>query len=365
MPKRIFEGATPQERAQKRQALGTLKQLTVQPSTRHRYEKAVDNFLLFLKNNNLSLPSERDLLDPLVCDYLEHLWSSGAGRALASDTVAGLQDFHPKLRHKLPGSWRLLKTWAINEAPNRAPPLPEHVVHAMCGWACFHGHYSFGVSLLVGFYGMLRTGEITNIRKSDFAEDVNQRKILLSLGLTKAGKRVGAAESVVLGFDVVVTVLKHWLTLAKGRGLMTPAPAKWRTLFNQCIEGLRITSYGFRPYSLRRGGATYWFSRHHSLDRLLVDGRWQAAKTARLYINEGLSVLAQINLPRKDSRLTPFLTIFSSTMLKPKFATLEPPVRTGRTGGRGNRFKAAKRSQKEVLLHTFWKFSSFFLVRYL
>ena len=346
MPKRIFEGATPQERAHKRQALGTLKQLTVQPGTRLRYEKAIDGFLCFLKTNKLTLPTQRDLLDPLVCEYLEHLWSSGAGRALASDTVAGLQDFDPKVRHKLPGSWRLLKTWAVNEVPNRAPPLPEHVVHAMCGWACFHQHYSFATSLLVGFYGMLRTGEILNIKRSDFVEDPGQRKILLALGLTKAGKRVGAAESIILGFDVVVKVVHHWITVAKGRAALTPSPAKWRFLFNQCLEHLKITAFGFRPYSLRRGGATFWFSKHHSLDRLLIDGRWQAAKTARIYLNEGLSVLAQINLPRNDKRLTPFLTVFNSTLLKPKFATLEPPVRTGRTVGRGKRPKSSKNARK-------------------
>ena len=363
MPKRIFEGATPQERAQKRQALGTLRQLTVQPSTRQRYDKAVDNFLKFLRLNNLRLPAQRDLLDPMVCDFLEHLWSSGAGRAVGSDTVAGLQDFDPKLRHKLPGSWRLLKTWAINEVPNRAPPLPEHVVHAMCGWACFHKRYSFAVSLLVGFYGMLRTGEILNVRRSDFVVDLNQRKVLLALGLTKAGKRVGAAESVVLGFDVVVTAVRHWISLAKSRESLTPAPAKWRAIFNECLEALKITSYGFRPYSLRRGGATHWFGKHHSLDRLLLDGRWQAAKTARIYINEGLSILAQINLPRNDTRLTPFLTVFTSTMLKPKFTTLEPPVRTGRTGGRGIKPKKSKSGRKKGSLVCLlsWKFSSFFL----
>ena len=30
-----------------------------------------------------------------------------------------------------------------------------------------------------------------------------------------------------------------------------------------------IEDHQFRPYSLRRGGATFWFSRHQSLDRIL------------------------------------------------------------------------------------------------
>ena len=56
------------------------------------------DFLKFLRFNGHSLPRERDYMDALVCEYVEHLWSSGAGRAVASDTVAGLQDVTPKLR---------------------------------------------------------------------------------------------------------------------------------------------------------------------------------------------------------------------------------------------------------------------------
>ena len=89
-------------------------------------------------------------MDPLFCEYLEHLWATGAGRAQASDTLAGVQDLQPSLRNHLPGAWRLLKTWQINEIPNRAPPLPKHVLQAMAGWAFFKGHVAFGVSLPVG-----------------------------------------------------------------------------------------------------------------------------------------------------------------------------------------------------------------------
>ena len=36
------------------------------------------------------------------------------------------------------------------------------------------------------------------------------------------------------------------------------------------------------------------FGRHGSLDRLLIQGRWASSKTARIYINEGLAVLAEL-----------------------------------------------------------------------
>ena len=62
-------------------------------------------------------------MDALVGDYLEHLWADGEGRAAASNFLAALQDFDPKLRGQLPMSWRLMRTWATNEVPNRVSPL--------------------------------------------------------------------------------------------------------------------------------------------------------------------------------------------------------------------------------------------------
>ena len=312
MPKRLLEAATQAGRAAQRQQLGSLKDLTVQPATKQRYNRAIDGFLAFLRDNSLELPRQRNLLDPLLCEYLEHLWSTGHGRALASDTVAGLQDHDIKLRGHLQGAWRLLKTWSLHEIPSRAPPLPSHVLHAMVGWCFFHQHVTFGVSLLLGYYGMLRTGEILSLRASHVGCGTTQSSLVVSLGLTKGGKRQGAAESVVVGYDIVVNVVRHWKTLAQPSTPFAPNAAHWRAKFNEVLAALNLTEYGFRPYSLRRGGATFWFSRHHSLDKILLQGRWHAAKTARIYINEGLSVLAEMSLP---PRFPPF--VLFSTSFKP------------------------------------------------
>lgn len=49
-----------------------------------------------------------------------------------------------------------------HEVPTRAPPLSESVL-AMVGWAITQEHYTFALSLLVAFYGLLRTGELLAI----------------------------------------------------------------------------------------------------------------------------------------------------------------------------------------------------------
>ena len=158
-----LEGRSKEERAKQRQTLGTLKQLALQPQTRKRYQAARAKFYAYLHENHLELPRTLSKFDDLLSDYVEHLWASGERRALASDSVAAMQDVEPQLKGKLQGTWRLLKTWHTNEVPNRAPPLPEAVLEAMLGWCLFHEYYAFGLSLLLGFYGLLRTGELLSV----------------------------------------------------------------------------------------------------------------------------------------------------------------------------------------------------------
>ena len=117
---RHLEGRTKEERAEKRKELGSLRSLAVQPATKKRYDAALNKFFDFLRFENLDLPQQKMKMDALVADYVEHLWASGEGRALASDTVAGLQDLEPHLKGNLPTVWRLLKVWTQNELPNRA-----------------------------------------------------------------------------------------------------------------------------------------------------------------------------------------------------------------------------------------------------
>ena len=96
-----------------------------------------------------------------------------------------------------------------------------------------------------------------------------------------------------------------------------------------------MQEFAFRPYSLRRGGATFWFQKHQNLDKILVQGRWQTQRSARIYLNEGLAVLSQLRVPRDDPRVKPFMTVFCNFLSLPRFLTLEPPAVGGRAGGVG------------------------------
>eukprot|EP00435_Cladocopium_sp_Y103_P029903 s505_g7.t1 len=246
-----LEARTKEERVEMRKRLGSLQSLTVQPATKKRYDKALDRFFDFLKFENLELPRQKVQMDSLVADYLEHLWASGEGRALAADTVAGLQNLEPHLKNNLPTVWRLLKVWSQHELPNRAPPMPETVVHAIVGRALLKEDLSFALSVLLAFYGMLRTGELFNVRPQDVQVCSANGPAVLSLGLTKSGKRQGAAESITVSVFDVVRRLYHWKLNARKPLIMSAR--QWRSQFAEALQELGLDSFEFRPYSLRRG----------------------------------------------------------------------------------------------------------------
>ena len=289
MPKKHLEAATQEARAKIRKQLGTLRSLTVQPVTRARYEKARDSFYHWLREENLVLPTSAYHLDLVVSDYLEALWAKGLGRTEGSNLLAALQDAEPHLKTKLKSSWRLMKTWVTHEVPNRAPPLSLDALHTLVGYALFKNWHEFALSLLLCFHALLRTGELLAIQAKHMSISRPKGPLIISLGLTKAGKRQGAAESVTVHSEDVCRRAFAWLQGKRGNTFLTGAAHMWRKTFNEVLSKVDLGAADYRPYSLRRGGATYYFNLWGSFDKLLVLGRWQAAATARVYINEAVS----------------------------------------------------------------------------
>eukprot|EP00438_Fugacium_kawagutii_P002401 Skav210786 [mRNA] locus=scaffold275:77649:80448:+ [translate_table: standard] len=339
-----MDGRSKQARQQQRKELGPLRGLTVQPKTRERYTRALDKFFLYLRQRDLVLPQRKALLDPMISDYLEYLWSTGEGRSLASDSIAALQDREPGIKGWLGGSWRLLKTWATHEVPNRAPPLTEEALQTLAGHALFHGQSEFALSLLLGFYGLLRTGEFLGLKNGDISQSSPTSVAVISLGFTKGGQRLGASESVAITEEDTLRRLWQWKQIHAKGDMLCSSPYAWRKQFNDTVDSLGLSDFQYRPYSLRRGGATFYLQRHGQLDRLLIQGRWQSSRTARLYLNDGLAILAE-----KQLKLAPHARVFHRQFLRSRslpLPQLERATKGSRAGGNGKQKSISKQGKK-------------------
>ena len=52
---------------------------------------------------------------------------------------------------------------------------------------------------------------------------------------------------------------------------------------------LGLEAFGFRPYSIRRGGATAYYRGSRNMPATIERGRWSTARIARIYVNDGLA----------------------------------------------------------------------------
>ena len=303
-PKTVIGSANRKQRQIDRRALGPLQECIVSPLTKKRYDSAVALFFKWMESEGLPLPPTTVEFDEILSSYVEHLWQEGESRSLGSNTVAGLQYVRPTLRKNLICTWRLLGAWAKRELPARAPPLTPFLVECLAGQALALGEPMVALACLLAFYGLLRTGEVCKLKRGDLSIGENPKTLVINLGLTKGGARMGALESVVINKVFVVNLAHSFcLNRAADEKLLPKQAGHFRLVFNKLISHLELTDWGFKPYSLRRGGATDHFRTFNSLSATVVKGRWASSKMARVYLNDGLATLASFNFSPTNKRL--------------------------------------------------------------
>ena len=119
---------------------------------------------------------------------------------------------------------------------------------------------------------------------------------VVALPLTKMGRRRGAAEMVTADCPVALRLF------IKARGQchldekLVISPDLFRRWCRASISALELDPDVWRPYGLRRGGATEHFRQHGNLESTMFKGRWTCTSTARIYLVEAMSLLASAQI---------------------------------------------------------------------
>ena len=271
----------------------SLRGAGITSNTQERYYQSVAK-LLPLVDACTTLPQ----LDDKVSDWVVSEFESGRPLGFVADGLSGLHYFLPYTRKHLPGAWKLFATWRKLEVPSRAPPITVDLVLALAGRALKRKNLEFAVLMLVGFHALLRTGEMLSISPSDFL--LNNETGILRLPKSKSGTRRNTHEMVTIE-DVVVRHLPIWQ--ASG--------TSFRQTFHRYLRFFRVEHLCFRPYSLRRGGATAFFQASGSMEATLLRGRWGSSSVARIYLCDALSQLPRLKIDQ-DTRavIQRYLTYF-------------------------------------------------------
>ena len=236
-------------------------------------------------------------LDFYVSNWVRLMWTSGEPMLTVGDGLSALHFFEAWTKGKVPQAWKLFKVWRRIEIPSRAPPLTKQLVWSMASFELAHDHLEMAALLLLSFHCLLRTGEALKIAPNDLF--LGKDSGICALKDTKSGKRNSANEAISITDPVVLDTLAAVCSVKNQfhlemHPIWSSSPAAFRNRFRKLCTIYGLQHHSFRPYSLRRGGATYFFQKRRSMDEALLRGRWESSRVAKTYIMDALSYLPSI-----------------------------------------------------------------------
>ena len=122
--------------------------------------------------------------------------------------------------------------------------------------------------------------------------------MIVNLGFSKSGKRRGEPESIVCRTRALVTLARLVCQdMPQGDYIFDGGTNAFRAKFRVAMESHHLKFLNFKPYSLRRGGATAAFREGASWELLMETGRWADVRTLRVYIADAAVELAAFVTP--------------------------------------------------------------------
>ncbi len=272
----------------------SLQDAGITSNTQSRYYLSVSKLFPFISNCGTL-----EQIDDAASRWVISEFNKGKPLCFVGDGLSGLHYFLPQTRRHLPGAWRLFGTWRKLEVPSRAPPITADLVLAFSARALELNDLDFATLILVGFHAFLRTGEMLSLTPQDFM--LNEHTGIVRLRHSKTGRRHNVQEVVTLE-DLQVRQVAEMLLKVRRSNLTSHLPiwmgsgTSFRKKFDQYLAYFRVSHLGFRPYSLRRGGATAFFQSSGRMERTLLRGRWSSVQVAKLYLCDGLSQLPSLRI---------------------------------------------------------------------
>ena len=204
----------------------------------------------------------------------------------------------------VPEAWRIYGAWQSREEPARAWPFNRQEACALAQTALDLVDFRMAFMVWIAFVVYLRPCEIVYRCFGDFAWADGGQALVIHLGYTKGGKRRNTQEQVVCRDPYALLLFALISEDRQPHELVYPeGMARSRRQFSTLLSSLGLDAYPFKPYSLRRGGATHAFMECKSYSAVMETGRWMGLRTAKIYINEAAALLAKRGL-RESVRAT-------------------------------------------------------------
>lgn len=294
----------------------------------------------------LVLESKAKAVDEILEQFIKQKYTekSRSGLRIAKHAVLLMQIMRPRLKRKLQGSWSAIRSWEEQEPSNYRPPIPVPLLAALICKARLKAEtapdkkgrflwHCFGTLLMVGFFGLLRPGEIFCLRARDLAVSnsfsLGSEHAVLRIDQPKNARQMGAQQFVeIKHLDSV-----NWLTWLRSKvsnpdeRLWSSTPTRFRKMFSDICLELGIKQLHLSPASLRAGGATRLIDDGAEVGKIRFVGRWTNLRSLEHYVQVARAQQISLTMdPKTVESLKKFLCKYMFLLALPlKFAAQVSP----------------------------------------
>ena len=269
----------------------SLKFAGLHPRTLRAYRTALDRFLCHIKKKRLNI-NRPHRLDKELAEFIDLAYQEGEPMSYSGHLLSAIKRFHPVLRLELPVASQYYRNWQRCYTPQRAIPASWALVEAMMGLAYNCSCPQLALLLGLGFNALLRTSEMLSLTHRHVV--VHHQRKGMSVIIPGSKTSQGNPQVVLVTDCYLISCAQRVLRPDSQSLLWSSGAHTFRKAFAYLLQRLGFQPHDYTPYSLRRGGSTWYFQHSLSLDATMARGRWQCSRTAKQYVDEGTAQLAQV-----------------------------------------------------------------------
>ena len=229
--------------------------------------------------------------------YGRSLFRHGRSRGEFVNLILGIVDARRLLRRQLSAAWDFVALWKSRYPGGNRIALPEELVRAMTTVSLYWGWVRFAATLRLGFYALLRPGEIANATRRGIVlpEDLCRSpledwRVYVHVGSPKT-KGAGARQQHGRSEDPATCCLARRVLsrVSDDGGVWGGSSTLFRARWNAVCRALDIPFHevsGVTPASMRGGGATTLFEATNNIEEVRYRGRWSSANMCEIYVQE-------------------------------------------------------------------------------
>ena len=256
--------------------------------------------------------------------YGLHLYSAGFPMYELRHLLVVVQHRFPAVKPSLSPAWDILGRWEEIKPVRHRLPLPELLFRAMFVVALYWKWRRWGATLLLGYEGIARIGEVLSARRADLVLpsdmfECGHRAAFLRIRKPKSKRRgKGRVQHLKIDNGTAVDFLESvFAGLDEFLALFPLSATVFRSKWDRILQFLQVPKR-FRPTpsSIRGGGAILAYRRGESIQSILWRMRLMNQQTLESYLQELAAESVLLQLPEAAKSRIRFCASFFDSALK-------------------------------------------------